>query len=453
MSKEKFNEKFLLSLFEMAFKNKAVSSIMISYMKPDFLPNKEFQALLQEIKKHMHNHQKPPSMKLLFQRFDSPEYDDVYELLVDIEDNDDEFTEDEIIEEFEDFISNVEFIKEYTEIGKIYSKGKKAQAKKILMGLSDRLSNFSIKSEIYDPVIGGFVDRNLEAKADNLADNSEDNRRIYFGIDEIDVLTDGVKKGQVVCWMAASGGGKTKAMRWSGVTNAKMGANVLHIQLEGSKEEALSGYGATLSGIHSSTIEKGRIDADKLSDLEVAFDKIDGEIYVKTFDQFAKSPTTADVRRMISDVEKSNQIKIDLVIVDYLELLNTADNRDWKPQEERFKRLQIVEEFKDIAIEFDNVVLTATQANGVPPSDLNNPDFVLTRYSISEAKNIVQPMTIFLTINKTYEEGKENRVRVFIDKSRFSEDKLTFNICTDYAGDRFCDRKKTRELMEAISES
>ncbi len=116
--------------------------------------------------------------------------------------------------------------------------------------------------------------------------------------------------------------------------------------------------------IHSSTIEKGRIDADKLSDLEVAFGKIDGEIYVKTFDQFAKSPTTADVRRMISDVEKSNQIKIDLVIVDYLELLNTADNRDWKPQEERFKRLQIVEEFKDIAIEFDNVVLTATQANG-----------------------------------------------------------------------------------------
>ena len=78
MSKEKFNEKFLLSLFGTAFKNKAVSSIIVSYVKPEFLPNKEFKTILMEIKKHMHNHQKPPSLKLLFQKFDDPDYDDVY---------------------------------------------------------------------------------------------------------------------------------------------------------------------------------------------------------------------------------------------------------------------------------------------------------------------------------------------------------------------------------------
>ena len=175
MSKEKFNEKFLLSLFEVAFKNKAISSIIVSYMKPEFLPNKEFQTLLMEIKKHMHNHQKPPSLKILFQRFDFPEYDDVYELLIEIEDNDGDLTEDEIVEELEVFIKNIEFVQEYTELGKLFNKGKKDQALARFVKLSERLSNFSIKSEVYDPVIGGFVDRSLEAKANNLADNSEDN--------------------------------------------------------------------------------------------------------------------------------------------------------------------------------------------------------------------------------------------------------------------------------------
>ena len=452
MSKEKFNEKFLLSLFEMAFKNKAISAIMVSYMKPEFLPNKEFQTLLMEIKKHMHNHQKPPSLRILFQRFDNPDYDDVYSLLVDIEDNDGDLTEDEIVEELETFIKNVEFIHEYSEIGKLFNKNKKDQALKRFVGLSERLSQFSIKSEIYDPVIGGFIDRNMQAKADRAADNSDESRKFYFGIDELDQLTNGVNTGQVLCFMAASGGGKTKAMRWAGVFNARLGANVLHIQLEGSKEEALSGYGATLSGVHCSTIEKGRINSDKLSDLEVAFDKIQGEIYVKTFEQFAKSPTTGDVRRMVADVEKSNQIKIDLIIVDYLELLNTADGKDWSPKEERFKRLKIIEELKDIAVEFDNNVLTATQANGVPTTDLNNPEFFLTRHNVSEAKNILQPLTMFLTINKTYEESMDNRLRIWLDKSRFTADKRSFEICTDYAGDRFCDRKATKELTQAIKE-
>lgn len=450
-NRESFNSKFLLSLFAMALKNQSLASIISEHIVEEFLPNKEYVKILSEIKRNLKVHSKQPTLNKLYQKFDNDDDDDVYFLLEDIEDADTSMTTDETLEELQSFIMRARFMKEYTEMGKLYNKGRKDEAVDRLIGLSDQFSTFSVKKETFDPVIGGFASRNLSAMAQRSLDNSEFSRKFMFGVDDLDELTQGVKTKQLICLMAASGGGKTKAMRWMAAANARLGSNVLHIQLEGSKEEALAGYGATLSGVHASTIENGLIDAEKLSDLEFAFGKLEGEIYVKTFEEFAKSPTTQDVRRMVEDVEKANNIKIHLVVVDYLELLNTADGRNWNPNDERHRRTTIADELKDIATEFDNVVLTATQANDVAPSDLNNENFILSRHNVSEAKGIVKPLTMFVTINRTIDEIGVNRARLFLDKSRFTAAGKVYEICTDYQADRFYDRKKSLELSQ-ISE-
>jgi len=444
--KESFNAKFLLSLFAMALKNQSLASIVGEHISEDFLPSKEYTKVLAEIKKNLKVHGKPPTISKLFQKFDDD--DDIFYLLEDIEGADTSMTSDETLEELQSFIMKARFMKEYTEMGRLYNKGKKDEAIGRLIGLSDHFNSFSVKKELFDPVISGFAERNLGAIARKGLLGSEYEQKIYFGIDPLDQLVKGVDPKQLICFMGASGGGKTKAMRWTAASNARMGANVLHVQLEGSREEALAGYGSTLSGVHSSTIEHGLIDAQKLSDLESAFGKIEGEIYVKTFQEFAKSPTTADVRRMVEDVEKAHNTRIHLIVVDYLELLNTADGRNWNPSEERHRRTTIADELKDIATEFDNVVLTATQANDVPPQDLNNDGFILSRHNVSEAKGIVKPLTMFITINRTIDEIGINRARLFVDKSRFTRGGQTFEICTDFNMDRFYDRKKTAELSQ-----
>ena len=443
---ESFNEKFLASLFAMSLKDQNLASIIAAHVTEDFLPNKEYSKVFAEIKKNLKIYKKPPTLAKLFQKFDDD--DEVFYLLEDIEGAETSMSTDETLEELQSFIMKARFMKEYTEMGRLYNKGNKDEAIDRLIGLSDHFNSFSIKKETFDPVIGGFTDRNFEAMAKRSLSNSEYADKVYFGVDDLDNLTKGIDTKQLICLMAASGGGKTKAMRWIATTNARMGANVLHIQLEGSREEALAGYGATLSGVHSSTLEHGLIDAEKLSDLEKSFGKIEGEIYVKTFQEFAKSPTTADVRRMTEDVEKAHGVKIHLIVVDYLELLNTADGRNWSPNDERHRRTTIADELKDIATEFDNVLLTATQANDVPPSDLNNEGFILSRHNVSEAKGIVKPLTMFITLNRTIDEIGTNRLRLFVDKSRFTRGGQTFEICTDYAADKFIDRKKTRELSQ-----
>ena len=58
---------------------------------------------------------------------------------------------------------------------------------------------------------------------------------------------------------------------------------------------------------------------------------------------------------------------------------------------------------------------------------------------------------MFVTINRTIDEIGEDRLRLFVDKSRFTRAGQTFEICTNYGLDKFYDRKKTRE-MTTISE-
>jgi replicative DNA helicase len=446
MGKEKFNAKFLLTLFAKALENKSIASIMSEYVDEEYLPNKEYQAIFKAIKKELKIHSRIPTLNLLFQKFDDD--DDVYDLLVDIEEVEINLSTEQILEELQTFLENAQFIQEYTEMGKLYNKGKKSEAVNRLKELSQKMEKFSIKSEVFDPVFSGFSERNIDAMSERALDQSKYDRDILFGIEELDELVQGIERQQVICFMAASGGGKTKAMRWVATTNARLGANVLHIQLEGSHKEALAGYGATASGVHARTLMQGLIDAEKLSDLEGAFSTIEGEIYVRTFEQFAKSPTTSDVHKMIAEVQKANNVKIDLVVIDYMELLDTAGGQRWSPNDERHRRTKIADELKDIAVEYDTVVLTATQANDVPPSDLNNDSFILSRHNVSEAKGIIKPLTMFLTINRTFDETQEGRARIFLDKSRFTSSNKVFTIATDYGADRFYDRKKTREIMQ-----
>ena len=90
-------------------------------------------------------------------------------------------------------------------------------------------------------------------------------------------------------------------------------------------------------------------------------------------------------------------------------------------------------------------VATATQASTVAPELLNNPNFYMTRYNVSEFKAIVDPFTVFLTYNQTSEEYKERCARIFIDKSRKSVGDKLISICQNYGKDKFYDRARTIE--------
>ena len=135
--------------------------------------------------------------------------------------------------------------------------------------------------------------------------------------------------------------------------------------------------------------------------------------------------------------------KIDVIIIDYLELLEVGDGHVYTPGEERFRQAKLAKGMKMLAMEFNAVVHTATQANNIPDENKQDPEFVITRSNLSEDKGKIRPFDIFITINQTRDEAKEEVMRLHTDKLRDYKNGNPIRICNNFAYARFYDRKRT----------
>ena len=138
--------------------------------------------------------------------------------------------------------------------------------------------------------------------------------------------------------------------------------------------------------------------------------------------------------------------KIDVIIIDYLELLELGDGHRYTPSEERFRQAKLAKGMKMLAMEFNAVVHTATQSSNIPEEQKNDPEFVITRAQLSEDKGKIRPFDIFVTINQTRDEAKDEIMRLHTDKLRDYKNGNPMHICNNFAYARFYDRKRTMEL-------
>ena len=271
--------------------------------------------------------------------------------------------------------------------------------------------------------------------------------KIPIGIDELDALMKGgTDKTDTVLFLAQSGVGKTKLLRWAGVSAARRGFKVLHIQAEGSKEEALRGYDSTWTGVKNQDIQYSNINKEtheKINKVVKNVTHIGGEIYVKAYEQFT-TPTLKEVRDYIIELQKDVG-KIDVLILDYLELFNPGDGRKYTVEQERERRRMLGKLLKNIAIEFNIRVYTATQASNIPLQQSEDPNFVMTRNHLSEFKNAAEPFSVFITLNQTSDEKNLNIMRLRVDKLRNYPSNVTIKIAQKYSKDRFYDRKRTMD--------
>lgn len=350
---------------------------------------------------------------------------------------------DDVLQSIELFVRNSIFIEAYDNLGDLYNKGDKESAFELMGSVADKLNSFHIKNRYYDKIFDGFHKRN----ADRVVASSTTyaGHKIPFLIDEInDIMRGGIDRGDTFLVLAQSGVGKTKFLRQCGVYAARRGYKVLHIQAEGTREECLEGYDATWTGVHLSDIEVGDLDADTMKKIEKATANITtngGEIFVETFEQF-NTATMADVREIALEVIKTYG-QIDIILLDYLELLDPGDGKKYRISEERHRREALANKFKNICVELNVAGLTATQASTVAPDLLDNPDFVQTRYNISEFKGIIKPFSYFMTMNQTKDEKAAGVMRLYMDKVRKYKSQQTIQICTNYNRERFYDRKMT----------
>lgn len=174
----------------------------------------------------------------------------------------------------------------------------------------------------------------------------------WAGIDQ--KLYGGCNRGEITIWAAPSGGGKSLFLQNLGVNWALAGLNVVYISLELSEQLISMRLDSMVSGYTTREIMKNMDDVD----LKVRMKgKGAGKFRVK---YMPSGINTNDVRVFLREYEIQSGVKVDALLVDYLDLMMPI-NAKISPENLFVKDKYVSEELRNLAAERDMLMSTASQ--------------------------------------------------------------------------------------------
>lgn len=436
---------FVVELIAAALERRTVFEIVKQYLKFSYLQEEAEKKLWQWVTKRYDLTGKVPTIGQIQQQFVDDER--VLEKLEEIGDVeiDENGGYELIIDSFEKFIKKMKFLEVNDKIADTYNRGDKEGAWELFVKSAEDFSKFSVQDAKFETVFGDFAERQAKRK-------SEDwnfRYKIPTGIDELDYRlggeSGGPETGECVLWLGDSGAGKSQCLTSVGIAAARQGFRVAHFQLEGTKEQCLNRYDAAWTGTLYQDVKLGNITAKKMEVTKRIIKKLRKTDIIVSSEETFNAKTLVDIRRELKEMEKKYG-KIDVIIIDYLELLELGDGHRYTPSEERFRQAKLAKGMKMLAMEFNAVVHTATQSSNIPEEQKNDPEFVITRAQLSEDKGKIRPFDIFVTINQTRDEAKEEIMRLHTDKLRDYKNGEPIHIANNFSYARFYDRKRTIKL-------
>jgi len=190
----------------------------------------------------------------------------------------------------------------------------------------------------------------------NLRDNS---KKVSTGWKSIDKkLYGGIEKGTITIWTGQSGAGKSLFLQNQALNWATAGLNVMYISLELSE---------SMSGMRVIAMTTGYSTPDLMKNID------DAELRIRAYEKKHKAGKFAikqmpngsnanDIKAFIKEHEIQTGDKVDAVLIDYLDLCSPLDKRV-SPSDLYVKDKYVSEELRNIAVELNILLVTASQLN------------------------------------------------------------------------------------------
>ena len=237
---------------------------------------------------------------------------------------------------------------------------------------------------------------------------------ISTGWPKIDKVTKGgLGIGELSVVVAPTGAGKSHVLVHLGAQALKQGKNVVHYTLELSDTAVARRYDACLTGHNLDDL------LEQKDDILEQIKEVDGQLIIKEYP--TKSASTTTIRNHLEKV-KQTQMEVDMVIVDYGDLLRSVHRNT----EKRHDLESIYEDLRGLSQEFRCPVITASQTNR---KGLN--EEVITMESISEAFNKCFVADFIISLSRTIKDKNSNIGRLFIAKNRNGPDGIIFSVFMD----------------------
>lgn len=456
---KQLNDDFVTSLLKGVFLHEALADVCVQHLKETYIADEDHQLLWKTFLKLHKRNGSYPSLPYLQQHLDATnsKKDDnggALDLLgsfkgsvksdVDVRDT---------LEALEDYVRQNMFVESYNDMGEAWNRGERDKAFELYKGMNDKLNNFSLKQRQLDRVFGDFDKRYAEREIESLYDNAI---QIPYGLSVLnDDTGGGAWTGETELWIGDSGTGKSRLLVSLGMDTAKAGYNVLHVQAEGTKKQLKDNYDANFTKTLQQTLKVGNMSTGKFRAFSQKAHKYmeqnKGEVFLHAVEKF-DAITMYEIRQVALDLIRSG-ITLHRIIIDYLELIGTGDGKsyDYQGAAQREQK-QVARMMKNLAVETNTLVSTATQTHTISPEFLNNPNFVITRFNIGEAKRVIEPFSYVYSINQTMEERKLGRARVFADKFRDHASGQIYPVVQDLGKATFFKYKETLKLIEQMRE-
>ena len=309
----------------------------------------------------------------------------------------------------------VDIIDETRNLDSISDFGKAVEAANRIRGIVEEMSSTN------------FVqDDDMGSDFDDAEHHVQDSSRfkVKCGYETIDhMLGGGWDISTLNVIMAQTNGGKSLWMQNFAVQSANMGHNVLYITLEMSERKVMKRLGAMRLHIPINDYDTLSKDTEMIKKkIANLFEKKVGKIITKFW--AAGTATVQDFDNYIQKLKEKKDIKIDMIIVDYITLVATvkgamADNLYTKGK-------NLAEGLRAVGAKYKCPVITGVQ---VAKDAWNASDITLE--SVPESKAIAETADTFFAIIRTEEMKRQNMFRFKLLKQRdgdFSKSQIKLNL-------------------------
>ena len=237
------------------------------------------------------------------------------------------------------------------------------------------------------------------------------------GIYDFDILTTGLQPEDLMILAARPGAGKTAlAMNIAHFASVKRDAKVLVFSMEMSRASLLMRMLSAEARVPLYNLRKGFVTRHEWARLIYAMEKIDAANII------INEQTSLKPLKMRGIIKKTlaKEKRLDLIVVDYLQLMNSARRAENRQQEVT----QISKELKNIAKEFKLPVIALSQLSRAPEQRTSNKHRPQTS-DLRESGAIEQDADIvsFIYREEMYEKTTENEglAELIITKHRNGE--------------------------------
>jgi replicative DNA helicase len=181
------------------------------------------------------------------------------------------------------------------------------------------------------------------------------------GFSRLDILTQGFQPGNLIILAARPGIGKTSlALNWLRNVAEKHHAHVAFFSLEMSKEEVFSRLLSSHSRVDLQTVARGNFDEAIQATLIASRDAL-SQLPVFICDRAAI--TVGEISAMLNQLCSRENQQLDLLIVDYLQLISSPQDSRAARQTEAVRIGEISRSLKILAKELNIPVVVLSQLN------------------------------------------------------------------------------------------